>query len=88
MAKGALEKSNADYAIAVSGIAGPDGGTTDKPTGSVWIAWGTKETLQAKYHYIPLARRQFQQVVAARGLDLIRRMLINSKERPNYERSS
>lgn len=88
MANGALEKSSADYVIAVSGIAGPDGGTTDKPTGSVWIAWGTKETLQAKYHYIPLARRRFQQVVAARSLDLIRRMLIKSKEQPNYERSS
>ena len=88
MANGALEKSAADYVIAVSGIAGPDGGTADKPVGSVWIAWGTKKTLQAKYHYIPRTRLQFQQVVAARGLDLIRRMLINSKECPNYERVS
>jgi len=86
MAKGALIKSNADYAIAVSGIAGPNGGTKDKPIGSVWIAWGNKKTLQAKYYCIPIARQHFQQVVAARSLDLIRRMLIKSKECPNYNR--
>lgn len=84
MAKGALAASNADYAIAVSGIAGPDGGTQDKPVGSVWIAWGNKHTLQAKYYCIPLARQHFQQVVAARSLDLVRRMLISSDECPNY----
>tara|TARA_R110000737_G_scaffold48006_4_gene68289 strand:+ start:3323 stop:4603 length:1281 start_codon:yes stop_codon:yes gene_type:complete len=88
MARGALAKSNADYAIAVSGIAGPNGGTTDKPVGSVWIAWGTKQKLHAKYYCIPLARQHFQHVVAARSLDLIRRMLIESKESPNYDRAN
>lgn len=80
MANGALDKSNADYAIAVSGIAGPDGGTKDKPVGSVWIAWGNRQILHAKYFHIPLARQHFQQVVAAKSLDLIRKMLINSEE--------
>jgi nicotinamide-nucleotide amidase len=86
MAKGTLAKSNADYVIAVSGIAGPDGGTKDKPVGSVWIAWGNKQALQAKYYCIPVARQYFQQIVAARSLDLIRRLLINSKENPHYDR--
>jgi len=88
MANGALEKSNADFTIAVSGIAGPTGGTKDKPVGSVWIAWGNKQSLKAKYYYIPVARQHFQQIVAARSLDLIRRMLINSEECPNYDRTS
>ena len=42
MVAGALDKSAAQVALAVSGIAGPDGGTPDKPVGTVWFAWGIK----------------------------------------------
>jgi nicotinamide-nucleotide amidase len=41
MAQGAIQQSQADYAIAVSGIAGPDGGTEEKPVGTVWVCWHT-----------------------------------------------
>ncbi|MFA6970410.1 MAG: nicotinamide-nucleotide amidohydrolase family protein [Gallionella sp.] len=43
MVSGALANSAAQVALAVSGIAGPDGGTPDKPVGSVWFAWGVKD---------------------------------------------
>lgn len=43
MAEGLQAVSGADHAIAVSGIAGPDGGSDDKPVGTVWFAWARRE---------------------------------------------
>lgn len=42
MALGALQNSQADYAIAITGVAGPKGGSTEKPVGTVYIAWQKK----------------------------------------------
>jgi len=84
MARGALEKSAADYAIAVSGVAGPGGGSKEKPVGTVWIAWGSKENLQSYCLLIPGSRLAFQRYVASIGLDLIRRLLNKSDEIANY----
>ncbi|PCH97947.1 MAG: damage-inducible protein CinA [Gammaproteobacteria bacterium] len=84
MAQGALESSSADLAIAVSGIAGPDGGSDEKPVGTVWIAWGSMKNLKSVCLSMPLPRSYFQKHVASIGLDLIRRELINSQENPHY----
>ncbi len=84
MAEGALRSANADLVIAVTGIAGPNGGSKEKPVGSVWIAWGSKEKIYSHYFCIKANRTYFQHAVAARSLDLIRRLLINSDKVPLY----
>ena len=50
MAKGVLEFSDADLSIAISGIAGPRGGTLSKPVGTVWMAWALKDTEIFTHH--------------------------------------
>ncbi len=53
MVAGALQHSDAQVAVAVSGIAGPDGGTPDKPVGTVWFAWGIQDgTTLAQRHQL------------------------------------
>ena len=61
MVAGALANSAAQVALAVSGIAGPDGGTPDKPVGTVWFAWGLKNaSVYAQRHQIAGSRAEIR----------------------------
>jgi nicotinamide-nucleotide amidase len=84
MAEGALANSAADYAIAVSGIAGPEGGSEQKPVGTVWVAWGSKQQIHTKQLLFQLPRTRFQQLVAATALDLLRREILGINAEPRY----
>ncbi len=68
MAAGALAHSDADFSVAVSGIAGPGGGTPDKPVGTVWLAWGTPEGVEAACEHFPGDRTQVRAAAVARAL--------------------
>lgn len=84
MARGAIKQSGADYAIAVSGVAGPDGGSDEKPVGTVWIAWGTAKEIKTVCLRYNVDRKLFQTMVAAVGLDLIRREMMGITASPGY----
>ncbi len=75
MASGALQESNADISIAVSGIAGPTGGTAKKPVGSCWIAWATKERVWAEHYLLSQNRENFKMMASQLALDGVRRWL-------------
>jgi len=83
MALGALDCTGADIAIAVTGIAGPDGGSPEKPVGTVWIAWGTAQNLKTQRFHLPFERTGFQNWVAALSLDLVRRFVLDLPEGPD-----
>jgi len=84
MANGAIASSGADYAVAVSGIAGPDGGSGEKPVGTVWIAWGRAGDIKTVCLHYPYRRRMFQTMVAGAALDLIRREIMGIESAPRY----
>lgn len=69
MAQGARQRLGADVALAISGVAGPDGGTPVNPVGSVWLAWATRE--QSRSQHVPLAghRQEIRRLAATAALE-------------------
>ncbi len=76
MAQGCLAASRADHAVAVSGIAGPGGGSEEKPVGTVHIALASADGFRfAKRYFYPVDRISFKQRVTRLVMDLVRRRL-------------
>lgn len=77
MATSVREKMHTDYAIAVSGIMGPDGGTTEKPVGSVWIAVSSAEKTVARLFQFRFDRSRNIELTAINALNLLRQFILN-----------
>jgi len=75
MAEGAQRLFSADCTIAVTGIAGPGGGTPEKPVGTVWLAARVHTTTRALKRVLPGDRDDVRRRAAQAGLDLLRRLL-------------
>ena len=75
MALGAREKFGSDFAVAVTGIAGPDGGTPEKPVGTVFIALASADGAEVKKFLNVWERATFKQVTATQALEWLRRTL-------------
>jgi len=73
MAVGAREKFGSDFALAVTGIAGPTGGTAEKPVGTVFIALATAQGVEVKKFLNVWDRATFKQVTATQALEWLRR---------------
>lgn len=75
MAEGARQHTGASYALAITGIAGPGGGSPDKPVGTVFIALASATGTRVIERHNPWDRLTFKQVTAQQALDLLRTAL-------------
>lgn len=75
MAIGARMRFHTDFAIATSGIAGPDGGSEEKPVGTIWIALASEEGVKARKFNFGNNRKRNIRKTALMALDLLRREL-------------
>jgi nicotinamide-nucleotide amidase len=77
MLSGVLNILKTDYAIAVSGIMGPDGGTPEKPVGTVWIAVGNGTNQQTQKLNLRFDRMRNIQITAMNALNLLRKFMLS-----------
>jgi nicotinamide-nucleotide amidase len=75
MVNGVINNLNVDYAIAISGIAGPTGGTEEKPVGTIWISIATPEKVVSKKLMLKFDRERNKAIAAHYAIDLLRKSL-------------
>jgi nicotinamide-nucleotide amidase len=78
MVSGVLEVMQTDYAMAVSGIMGPDGGTPEKPVGTVWIAVGNNTNIETKKLHFRFDRNRNIELTSANALNILRLFMLKN----------
>lgn len=81
MAEGAVKAAHTDAAVAVTGIAGPDGGTKEKPVGLVYIGVNVRGNVEVREYHFSGSRQKIRESVTAAALTFLREKLLASKER-------
>jgi nicotinamide-nucleotide amidase len=77
MAEGVRTHSKTDFGISTTGIAGPTGGTPEKPVGLVYIGFATPERTEVRRHLLTFDRETFKFFVSQYALDMVRRELMS-----------
>ncbi len=86
MAAGALERSSANVALAISGVAGPTGGTRDKPVGTVFMALADEEgTWSRRFNFLRPDRNWVRELTAQAALEILRRRILGLGEYIRWE---
>jgi nicotinamide-nucleotide amidase len=78
MAEGTRARAGSTYAVATTGIAGPSGGSPDKPVGTVYVALASDSETIARKFFFPTDRETFKDLVAQTAFDLLRRKLCST----------
>ena len=76
MVKGTIEKLNVDFVVATSGIMGPDGGTDEKPVGTVWIAAGNKGKVETAKLAFRFDRERNIEMTSYTALNFLRKFIL------------
>ncbi|SSY80404.1 CinA family protein [Alysiella crassa] len=80
MALGALVATRNDYALSITGVAGPDGGTEKSPVGTVWFGFATKQRIWAKMHRFEGDRNQIRHQAVQYALAILEHYLKTSEK--------
>ncbi len=80
MLSGVLAQTHADYGIAVSGILGPGGGSTEKPVGTVWIAAGSVSCVISRKFHFRYNRENNMKVACINALNMLREAIIGASK--------
>ncbi len=85
MAEGARRTTGADYALSVTGIAGPGGGTEEKPVGTVFVGIADEVGTRVVKCFNPVERESFKYMTSQQAFEILRRTLLKSLERSRDE---
>jgi nicotinamide-nucleotide amidase len=79
MVQGALQQFGSDYAVATSGIMGPDGGSPEKPVGTVWVAAGSKAQIRTRKFQFRYDRKRNIELAATNALNFLRQLVVEEQ---------
>lgn len=80
MVKGTLKLLKTDYVLVTTGVMGPDGGTPEKPTGTVWVGVGSAEKTVTHHFHFRFDRQRNMELTGTHSLNVLRKFILNDGE--------